>query len=629
MSLVTKVSFAIMILACTGTVHADRVKFKYQLGDMHVRIILEGPDIVAGQTSYSSATLSDYTIGLAWSQDGGIYNWSVEPDVTGDFNLTLGAGDWSDDRWEFAWVRGFTPYIYYYSFNHRKQGKTHYVELTSDDTPLMSIQDTEATIRNAWDEVPSDTYPAFEPNYELKIVQVDIPPNTHYKTAFAGINNAGQIVGSTNVTAPESKSIAFIYDDGAVTPIEAVGGPGDGSSPVITGRDISPNGTIAGSATTPWIQRPYLYGFSFQDGVRRMLPFTGVGHVNGEGVNDAGDVVGYYHFPEPSDPTYSWDHAFIWHRGDSALTDITPVGYCCSRAWAINAAGEVVGDAIYGDNKFASHQAFHWQDGVMTDLSEEGDNLSSAVEINEAGQILGWRRYIPEPGAAYHYRAFIYEDGARTDLGLIDGEISFDVTPRAMSENGMVIGRTTVQELSGFTDHEFIWVDGYMYDLTRLVKPLFDAAGIDSTGLRVTGINDRGQIVGYAIYDYVGFILIPQGTVDIDVLPDDQANKIYPNKGGKFPVAVLSGPAFDATQVDPSTVKFGLGEASPANAPIISDVDGLHGDDTTLKFWMEDSGIFCNDTEVTMSGETYAGDSFTGTDTIDATDCVTGGCHPY
>jgi hypothetical protein len=118
-------------------------------------------------------------------------------------------------------------------------------------------------------------------------------------------------------------------------------------------------------------------------------------------------------------------------------------------------------------------------------------------------------------------------------------------------------------------------------------------------------------------------------TVEIDVLPGNEANKIYPNKGGKFPVAVLSSATFDATQVDPSTVKLGLGQAAPTNAPIIFNVDGLYGDDSTFKFLTESTGIFCNDTEVTLLGETYAGDAFIGTDMIDATNCVAGGCHPY
>jgi len=116
---------------------------------------------------------------------------------------------------------------------------------------------------------------------------------------------------------------------------------------------------------------------------------------------------------------------------------------------------------------------------------------------------------------------------------------------------------------------------------------------------------------------------------EIDVLPGDAANKIYPNKGGKFPVAVLSGPAFDATQVDPASIKFGLGEAAPADPPVIADVDGLHGNDSTMNFRTGDSGILCNDTEVTMSGETYAGEGFEGTGSIDASDCIAGGCHAY
>lgn len=117
--------------------------------------------------------------------------------------------------------------------------------------------------------------------------------------------------------------------------------------------------------------------------------------------------------------------------------------------------------------------------------------------------------------------------------------------------------------------------------------------------------------------------------VNIDVLPGDAANKIYPNKDGKFPVAVLSDGVFDATQVDPATVKFGLGEAGPADPVIISNVDSLHGDDSTLKFNTPETGIQCNDTEVTMTGETYAGDGFEGVGAIDASECEAGGCHAY
>ena len=55
--------------------------------------------------------------------------------------------------------------------------------------------------------------------------------------------------------------------------------------------------------------------------------------------------------------------------------------------------------------------------------------------------------------------------------------------------------------------------------------------------------------------------------------------------------------------------------------------DGVNGNDTLASFNVEESGILCNDTEVVLSGETYAGDPITGFDTIDATECEFGHCH--
>ena len=101
---------------------------------------------------------------------------------------------------------------------------------------------------------------------------------------------------------------------------------------------------------------------------------------------------------------------------------------------------------------------------------------------------------------------------------------------------------------------------------------------------------------------------LPLLDVGIDVLPGDPANQVYPNKAGKLPVAILSSPAFDASQVDPATVQFGAGQAAPAGPVLISDVDGLHGADATLKFPVDKSGIVCNDTEVDLTGETYGGE---------------------
>ncbi len=117
--------------------------------------------------------------------------------------------------------------------------------------------------------------------------------------------------------------------------------------------------------------------------------------------------------------------------------------------------------------------------------------------------------------------------------------------------------------------------------------------------------------------------------VQIDVLPGDAANEVFPNKGGQLPVAVLSSPEFDATQVNPASLRFGAAAATIAAPVVIDDVDSLHGNDTVARFKVQDSGILCDDTEVALSGETYAGDPIAGVGTIDASQCESGGCHLY
>ena len=58
-----------------------------------------------------------------------------------------------------------------------------------------------------------------------------------------------------------------------------------------------------------------------------------------------------------------------------------------SRANAINAAGQVVGEAATADG--ATH-AFLYTDGKMKDLGTLHGGNSRAYGINAAGQVVGW-----------------------------------------------------------------------------------------------------------------------------------------------------------------------------------------------------------------------------------------------
>jgi subtilisin family serine protease len=153
---------------------------------------------------------------------------------------------------------------------------------------------------------------------------------------------------------------------------------------------------------------------------------------------------------------------------------------------------------------------------------------------------------------------------------------------------------------------------------TRILATARPVAGLAGTSATGGIVNAMAALDG-----------LPVTVTDLDVLPGDPANVVYPNKTGKLPVAVLSSATFDATQVDPATLRFGVGQATPAEPPVVANVDGQYGDDTTARFQVFQSGIVCNDTDVSLSGATYAGEQFIAEDAIDATECAEGGCHAY
>ena len=111
--------------------------------------------------------------------------------------------------------------------------------------------------------------------------------------------------------------------------------------------------------------------------------------------------------------------------------------------------------------------------------------------------------------------------------------------------------------------------------------------------------------------------------VVIDIKPGSDTNTINcKNDRGVIPVAILTTDDFDAMTVDHTTVRFGEGGASETHGNSRGmkrheeDVDGDGDLDLLFHFAKGEVGIQCGDTEVTLIGETYDGQSITGTDTI-------------
>lgn len=110
--------------------------------------------------------------------------------------------------------------------------------------------------------------------------------------------------------------------------------------------------------------------------------------------------------------------------------------------------------------------------------------------------------------------------------------------------------------------------------------------------------------------------------VSIDIKPGSSANSINPASKGTIPVAILTTDTFDAVQVDPLSVTFGVLPTTESHSRgHVEDVDGDGDADLLLHFNTQGTDISCSDTEIGLLGETFDGESITGSDMISTVNC--------
>jgi hypothetical protein len=110
-------------------------------------------------------------------------------------------------------------------------------------------------------------------------------------------------------------------------------------------------------------------------------------------------------------------------------------------------------------------------------------------------------------------------------------------------------------------------------------------------------------------------------SVVIDIKPGSDPNSIELKSQGVIPVAILGTDTFDATQVDYSTVTFGLDGASTVHDGHVEDVNDDGYSDMVFHFKVQETGIVCGDTEATLMGETFGGTPISGTDAVKTVGC--------
>ena len=196
-------------------------------------------------------------------------------------------------------------------------------------------------------------------------------------------------------------------------------------------------------------------------------------------------------------------------------------GSTWSYASGINSKGQVAGTANWDDG---TAHAFLYSEGILADLGVlPGDAQSTANGINDQGQIVGWSG--SADGSIQH--PFLYSGGAMSLLWTLDGYAYSQAT--AINNSGQIAGYAMKSDL---TSQAVLYANNSVTVLPALPgHPNNEAFGINSSeqvvgaagagygvaflysggviqnlgvpdasysGSTATGINDSGQVVGYA-----------------------------------------------------------------------------------------------------------------------------------
>lgn len=265
-----------------------------------------------------------------------------------------------------------------------------------------------------------------------------------------GINSSGVIAGGSS-RAFVGYVHAAIWNSGTRTDLIDLGGatdPNDNRWSI--GAGINDAGQVIGSSVTAdqSATKAVLWNNSVDPTI---LSTLGGASAEGNGINNNGQAVGDSYLVGDA-----VQHAALWNLNSDNISDLGSLGGTNSSALAINTTGQIVGwSDIAGD---AAQHAVTWNGAVMSDLGTLGGINSQALALNDTGTVVGWSE---QADGAKH--ATLWQANQVIDLNsLLDpGLISTGwVLKQAagINNNGWIVGSAT-NSLLGITDsHAFLLV---------------------------------------------------------------------------------------------------------------------------------------------------------------------------
>ena len=265
--------------------------------------------------------------------------------------------------------------------------------------------------------------------------------------------------------------------------------------------------------------------------------------------------------------------------------------------------------------------------GIPVNLSNDA-GLSELAQIAASGNnvFVTWRDGTTPTGYSEIFFARSTDDGSSFSTANISNTSGDSIFPDlALSGNDVFVAW---EDTTGLTAGN---ADAYIAASTDNAASFDTPINLGS----IPGESREPQVTAASNNVYVGWseseseIYFVSGTIEttvnpisvgIDIKPGSSPNAINPEDMGVIPVAILTTGSFDASVIDPSTIKFGPNNADAVKSSL-QDVDGDGDLDMVLHFKTQQTGIACGQTSATLKGQTLAGIPIEGSDSIKVIPC--------